>query len=346
MTIKDIARLCSVSVSTVSRVLNDRPDVSEENRRRVLEVIECSNYIPNNTARDLVKTKSDAIGLVVRGVSNPFYTDIIRAIEDSITAEGFTMVMQQIGTCDDEIKRGAMMEREKRLRGIVFLGGRSDYTPEELTVLNVPFVCCSYANQYGTLPEGSYASVSIADEEEAYRAVTELYRCGHRRIAALVARTDDRAISQLRYQGYLRALADCGLPTEEELVIRAGSFDIGDAYRATAERLRQEADFTAVFSIADNMALGAMPGAAGGGTPGAGGLLRYRHRRPDHVGVFPSHAHHTLSAHGGDGAAQRGDFDGHDPRPGTGPAARRCGPCCAGERPCGGSTEFFPSQGM
>lgn len=60
------------------RVLNDRPDVSEENRRRVLEVIESSNYIPNNTARDLVKTKSDAIGLVVRGVSNPFYTDIIR----------------------------------------------------------------------------------------------------------------------------------------------------------------------------------------------------------------------------------------------------------------------------
>ena len=125
-------------------------------------------------------------------------------------------------------------------------------------MLNVPFVCCSYANQYGTLPEGSYASVSIADEEEAYRAVTELYRCGHRRIAALVARTDDRAISQLRYQGYLRALADCGLPTEEELVICAGSFDIGDAYRATAERLRQGADFTAVFSIADNMALGAM----------------------------------------------------------------------------------------
>ena len=194
----------------------------------------------------------------MRGVSNPFYTDIIRAVEDGITAEGFTMVMQQIGTCDDEIKRGAMMEREKRLRGIVFLGGRSDYTPEELTMLNVPFVCCSYANQYGTLPEGSYASVSIADEEEAYRAVMELYRCGHRRIAALVARTDDRAISQLRYQGYLRALADCGLPTEEELVIRAGSFDIGDAYRATAERLRQGADFTAVFSIADNMALGAM----------------------------------------------------------------------------------------
>ena len=258
MTIKDIARLCGVSVSTVSRVLNDRPDVSEENRRRVLEVIESSNYIPNNTARDLVKTKSDAIGLVVRGVSNPFYTDIIRAVEDSITAEGFTMVMQQIGTCDDEIKRGAMMEREKRLRGIVFLGGRSDYTPEELTMLNVPFVCCSYANQYGTLPEGSYASVSIADEEEACRAVTELYRCGHRRIAALVSGTEDRSISQLRYQGYVRSLADHGLPLEQELVIEAGSFDIRQAYLAVRRRLMEGTRFTALFAISDNMAIGAM----------------------------------------------------------------------------------------
>ena len=135
MTIKDIARLCGVSVSTVSRVLNDRPDVSEENRRRVLEVIESSNYIPNNTARDLVKTKSDAIGLVVRGVSNPFYTDIIRAVEDSITAEGFTMVMQQIGTCDDEIKRGAMMEREKRLRTIRLHAGGADRAERPLCLL-------------------------------------------------------------------------------------------------------------------------------------------------------------------------------------------------------------------
>ena len=67
MTIKDIAKQCGVSISTVSRVLNNRPDVSEENRRKVLSVIERSNYIPNNSARDLVKTKSEAIGLVVRG---------------------------------------------------------------------------------------------------------------------------------------------------------------------------------------------------------------------------------------------------------------------------------------
>lgn len=87
----------------MSRVLNDRPDVSPENRRKVLSAIQQSNYIPNNTARDLVKTKSDAIGLVVRGVSNPFYTDIIRVIEEQVTARGYTLVMQQIGTC---VRRG------------------------------------------------------------------------------------------------------------------------------------------------------------------------------------------------------------------------------------------------
>lgn len=258
MTIKDIARLCGVSISTVSRVLNNRPDVSEENRRRVLAVVESTNYIPNNSARDLVKAKSEAIGLVVRGVSNPFYTHIIRAIEEKITEGGFTMVMQQIGTCDDEVRCGAMMERDKRLRGIIFLGGRSDYSPAELAALNVPFVCCSYANHYGSLDEKSYSSVSIADEEEAYRAVKTLYDNGHRRIAALISRVDDRAISQLRYQGYVAALQDCGIALDEELVISAGTFYIHDAYHAMEETLRKGTEFTALFALSDNMAIGAM----------------------------------------------------------------------------------------
>ena len=258
MTIKDIAKLCNVSVSTVSRVLNDRPDVSEDVRRKVLSAIKDSNYIPNNSARDLVRTKSDAIGLVVRGVSNPFYTDIIRAIESTITQAGFTLVMQQIASCDDEIKCGAVMEREKRLRGIIFLGGQFDYTAADLALLNVPFVCCSYSNRYGTLTEGEYSSVSIADEETAKEAVRELYRHGHRRIAALISRPDDQSISQLRYEGYVSALEELGLEFDPGLVISAGGFNIRDAYNAVSERLQQGAEFTALFAIADSMAIGAM----------------------------------------------------------------------------------------
>lgn len=258
MTIKDIARLCGVSISTVSRVLNNRPDVSEANRRKVLAVIESSNYIPNNSARDLVKTKSDSIGVVVRGVSNPFYTDIIRAVEETITARGCTMVLQQIDVQEDEIKCGAMMERDKRLQGLIFLGGRSDYTPSEVAALNVPFVCCSYSNQYGTLARDSFSSVSIADGEEAYRAVKTLYKKGHRRIAALIAQKDDRSISQLRYEGYRQAMAELSLPREDGLVITAGDFNIRNAYLATVEKLKENPDFTAIFAISDNMAIGAI----------------------------------------------------------------------------------------
>ena len=256
MTIKDIARLSGVGVSTVSRVLNDRPDVSEASRQRVLAVIAEHNYLPNNSARSLVRTKSDAVGLVVRGVQNPFYTDIIRAIEDRLDAAGYTMVMRQIRSGDDEIKCGAVMEREKRLQGIIFLGGRSDYSPTDLALLNVPFVCCSYTNSYGTLDPARYSSVSIADEQEAYRAVMELHRKGHRRIAALTADPHDRSISQLRYLGYARALREIG-QTHEDLICTS-DFTIESAYHAMCERLARDADFTAVFSIADNMAIGAM----------------------------------------------------------------------------------------
>ena len=135
MTIKDIAKQCSVSVSTVSRVLNDRPDVSDDVRRKVRAAIKDSNYIPNNSARDLVRTKSEAIGLVVRGVSNPFYTDIIQAIENTVTDAGFSLVMQQIPSCADEVQRAAVMEREKRLRGIPRRSGHAERALRVLLLL-------------------------------------------------------------------------------------------------------------------------------------------------------------------------------------------------------------------
>lgn len=258
MTIKDIAKECGVSISTVSRVLNGRPDVREEVRQRVLDCMQQHNYIPNNTARDLVKTNSDTVGLVVRGVSNPFYTNIIKTIQQEIDRAGYTLVMQQIHSGEDEIKCGAIMEREKKLRGLIFLGGRSDYTESEIALLNVPFVCCSYTNNYGNLSDTQYSSVSIEDEETAFRAVESLYRMGHRRIAVLLSEKDDRSVSELRYSGYLRALKTYGLEPDEALVTCAGNFTMPAAYRATRELLEQTNDFTALFCISDSMAIAAM----------------------------------------------------------------------------------------
>lgn len=258
MTIRDIARRCGVSVSTVSRVLNNHPDVSAANRAKVLEVVRELHYVPNTSARDLVRPQSDSIGLVVRGIGNPFFSGVIRAIEHAIEAAGYSMILHQIRSGEDELRAGAELARSRRLLGLILLGGCFDYTPEQIALLEVPFVCCSYTNSFGELPENVYSSVTIDDQEEAYRAVRLLLEQGHRRIAVLLDCVEDHSISQLRYMGYRRALAEQGIPVDAALVGETGSFDMAAAYRRTAQLLESGADFTAVFAIADSMAVAAM----------------------------------------------------------------------------------------
>ncbi len=258
MTIKDIARLAGVSVSTVSRVLNNHPDVSEAAKEKVMAVVEEHNYIPNTSARELGKSTSDNIGVVVRGMSNPFYTNILTVIGDRIEKAGYTMVLQQIGSSDDEIMAAALMEREKRLLGLIFLGGKLDYTKKQFSSINVPFVCCTFWNQYGTLDKNSYSSVSIDDNQAAYKAVEHLYNQGHKKIAVLLSGPDDGSVSQVRFEGYTRALNDFGLELDDDLIISVNSFGIKDAYDAVSNWLKKDRDFTAIFAISDNMAMGAM----------------------------------------------------------------------------------------
>ena len=259
MTIKDIARMSGVSISTVSRVLNNRPDVSPEVRRRVLAVVEDHNYIPNNSARDLVRTRSDSVGVVVRGAANLFFAEVLKTVTREIDRRGYTTVMRQIGSSEDEIKEGAVLEREKKLRGLLFLGGRFDYTPGEVALLNVPFVCCSYTNCFGSLREENFASVSIDDRAAACRAVEHLIGLGHRRIAVVVPSRNDRSISELRYLGYLAALEGAGLPADPALVEETGgSFEMEDAYTAVERLLQRGTEFTAVFTLSDTMAMAAI----------------------------------------------------------------------------------------
>ena len=246
MTIKDVAKNSGVSVSTVSRVLNGRPDVSETVRQRVLDEVERSGYIPNNSARNLVRSSSNGIGVIVRGTGNLFFSRVLKTIADEIELFGFTPVPHFIASDADEVKAGAALERENKLQGLLFLGGRFDYTSAELTPISVPFVCCSYTNCYGTLSEESYSSVSIDDYMTARRATEELLRRGHRRIAALIPDRNDRSISELRYRGFRDALSEWG------------SFEMADAYEGVCRLLRLNLDFTALFMLSDTIALAGM----------------------------------------------------------------------------------------
>ena len=258
MTIKDIASACGVSVSTVSRVLNNRPDVSEDVRRRVMAAVEAKGYIPNNSARDLVRSRSDAIGVVVRGTGNLFFSEMLKTVAKEIERSGYTMVLHFINSDADEVKAGAVLEREKKLRGLIFLGGRFDYTPAELALVNVPYVCCSYTNCFGSLREEDYSSVSIDDFRTAYAAVEELIRLGHRRIAALVPSCSDRSISELRYNGFRAALRDNGIPFDPALLVETDGFEMPETYQGMCELIERGTDFSAVFTLSDTTALAAI----------------------------------------------------------------------------------------
>lgn len=258
MTIKDIAERCGVSVSTVSRVLNNHPDVSSGVREKVMQVIREVHYVPNNSARDLVRPQSNTIGLVVRGIGNPFFTEVIRSIENAVGQAGYTLIFHQIASGEDELGAGAALVQSKKLRGLILLGGCFDYSAEQIAVLKVPFVCCSYTNSFGGLGEDMYSSVTINDQKEAYKATEHLIRQGHRKIALLLDSKEDHSVAELRYRGYRQALADHGIPLEEGLVAETGKYEMASAYETMRQLLRRRKDITAVFAIADSMAIAAI----------------------------------------------------------------------------------------
>lgn len=258
MTIKDVAEYCGVSITTVSRVLNNHPDVRESVRARVMQAVRELHYVPNSSARDLGKSQTDTIGVVLRGATNPFLTSVFRSVEQAVTAAGYAMALQQIGTDDDEVAAGAALVRSKRLRGLILLGGEFDYSPERVADLEVPFVCCTFTGSFGSLQKSSYSSVSIDDYAEAHRAVTTLIRHGHRRIAVILGAINDRSISELRYRGYCDALRDAGITPDPDLVAECGSFEMLDVYHATKRLIVQHKDVTALFTISDLMAMAAI----------------------------------------------------------------------------------------
>lgn len=256
--IKDIAARCKVAVSTVSRVLNNHPDVSEATRAKVLAAAAELHYVPNSSARDLAAGQANTIGVVVRGAENPFFTGIIRAIEQASSEAGYTMVLHQIKSGADEIAAAAGLAQAKRLRGIILLGGRYDYTRKDLSAITVPIVCCTFTNHFGDLDRSAFSSVSINDKGEAYRATKELIDRGHKKIAVVLDSVNDRSISERRYKGFCEAMADAGLTVDEDLVVETVDFSMGSAYERTRELLERRRDFTAMFVIADSMAIAAM----------------------------------------------------------------------------------------
>ncbi|MDK0751121.1 LacI family DNA-binding transcriptional regulator [Clostridium perfringens] len=257
MNIKDIARLAGVGVSTVSRVINDHPDVKDETREKILKIIKESNYIPNNSARILKKNNTNNIGVLVKGVFNPFFAEMINIIGNRINEAGYTMILQQNDyATEDDVDNLIAFVKEKRLQGIICLGGNFlNINDESFQFLDIPVVLTS-VNTLSKESKSKFSSIGIDNVLAAKASIQYIIDKGHRNIGILLGEKNDVGISGLRLEGYKKALEENNIPYSEENVF-IGDYDYSGAYRVTKEIINNRKDITAIFSISDIMAVGA-----------------------------------------------------------------------------------------
>lgn len=255
ITIKNIAQLAGVSVSTVSRVLNDHPDVNVETKSRINEVIKENNFIPNSNAQNLKKLSSNNIGVLVKGISNTFFAKIIATIQIQIEKKGYYVVLQQVGPNENEITRAIELVNEKKLNGVIFLGGSFSHSQDAIKLLKVPFVFVT--TNLTNCDKDIFSSVYIDDIKEAYRATEHLILLGHKKIALLVSELYNNSIAELRMIGYKTALKKYLIKFDPDLIIYAESFTMKEAYTSISAILNEAKPFTAIFAISDVLAIGA-----------------------------------------------------------------------------------------
>lgn len=260
ITIKDVARMCGVGVTTVSRAINNHPDINEATKAMIMQVIKENHYVPNNSARNLKRSASKTIAVLIKGITNPFFNRMLQVFEKETQKRKYSYILQRVDENQDEIDVAIELEKEKRLKGIVFLGGYFSHSKEKLDQLTVPFVL-STIGMTAKVDQNNYSSVSVDDFQESYKLVDYLCNLGHRKIAIIAASKEDESIGKLRYQGYQKALEDHGLSVEENLVWcmkeEIETYTMENGYVVTKELLESQQDFTAIYAISDSLAVGA-----------------------------------------------------------------------------------------
>ena len=254
--IKDISKIAGVGVSTVSRVLNNHPDVKEETRQKVLSVMSEFNYIPNNSARNLKRNTSNNIGVLVKGIHNPFFSKMIKSIEERIDEEGYSMILHYNENNPNDFDAAVELIKEKKLKGLICLGGAFDnLDKEELTNLETPLVLAS-TNIMEMEDKSLFSSVIIENVKASFNAVDYICKLGHKSIGIITTGEEDRSVGKLRFEGYKKALSHNELEYDPKFM-EIGEYTFESAFDAMNRLLNKNLELTAVFVTTDVMAIGA-----------------------------------------------------------------------------------------
>ncbi len=256
LTLEDVAEKAGVSRSTVSRVVNEHPNVSEVVRKRVLKVIQKTGYHPHAAARTLASHHSWTIGLVLpHSVSffftDPYYPHLLKGIAQACNQHNYTLALFLVGAKDDEEKIFPRVSRGGLLDGVLVQSGHhgDQQIIGDLVDANMPLVVVGRPFRSDNV---SY--IDIDNVKASYSAVNHLIRLGYKRIGT-ISGPENSTVGLDRKTGYLKALNEYNREIEKSLITE-GDFTEAGGYSAMQRLLSAKPD--AIFAASDVMALGAM----------------------------------------------------------------------------------------
>ena len=256
MTIKDIAKLSGCGVATVSRVLNDHPDVSDETRRKVLAVVEEQGFQPNNNAKHLKQQSSTSIAIIVKGIMNMLFADLVEKVQALLRDAGQDAAVYYLDEDANEVAYACQLCRERRPMGILFLGGDLELFEAGFASVAVP--CVLLTNTAQELGFSNLSSFTTDDHLAAQQVVELLAAKGHTRIGLLGGNWSCSQISYSRLSGCRDACQRLGLPFDVDRQCEPCRYSMPEAYAATKVLLERCPDLTAIFAVSDVMAMGAI----------------------------------------------------------------------------------------
>ena len=256
MDIRDIAARSGYGVGTVSRVINNQPNVSDRARKRILAVMAECGYEPNSNARYLKMRSQTPVTAFVMGVGNRLFDDIIGPLQAALAAADEEMAVTYLDDDSREVHAAIDYQQTRRPKGMVFLGGEPRYFRESFHEIEAP--CVLVTNSAADLGFDNLSSVTIDNEAAAARAVEHLWERGHRRIGVIGGDRAENSISSQRLRGAERALRERGVELDFERDYEPCAFLEDAGYNAARRLLERTSDLTAVFALGDVIAFGAL----------------------------------------------------------------------------------------
>ena len=255
ITIYDVAREANVSMATVSRVVNGNPNVKPTTRKKVLATIERLGYRPNAVARGLASKKTTTVGAIIPDISNIFFSELARGIEDIATMYKYNIILSSSDQHKDKELQLINTMLEKQVDGILFMGGNlTEDHINQFKTASVPIVLASAYDPTDTIP-----TVNIDYELASYEATMYLIEKGHKQ-PALVASETNSSVNALKYNGYIRALKESNIEVNEDYIVK-GVYGYQTGLDAVEKLLELDEKPSAVFVTYDELALGVIHGA-------------------------------------------------------------------------------------